>query len=72
MLFAQAMAGAQAEVSILRAFTLSRVFFIIHGTNASSPEEAMRNMGRIASPGMTATEKTIVDIQAEKRPSKGE
>ena len=44
----------------------------IHGINASSPEETMRNMGRIASPGMTATEKTIVDILAEKRPSKGE
>ena len=44
----------------------------IHGINAPTPEETMRNMGRIASPGMTATEKTIVDILAEKRPSKGE
>lgn len=44
----------------------------IHGINAPSPEETMRNMGRIASPGMTATEKTIVDILAEKRPAKGE
>lgn len=44
----------------------------IHGINADTPEETMRNMGRIASPGMTATEKTIVDILAEKRPAKGE
>ena len=44
----------------------------IHGINAPTPEETMRNMGRIASPGMTAAEKTIVDILAEKRPSKGE
>ena len=27
----------------------------------------MRNMGRIASPGMTGTEKTIVEIFEEKR-----
>ena len=44
----------------------------VHGINAPSPEETMRNMGRIASPGMTATEKTIVDILAEKRPAKGD
>lgn len=44
----------------------------VHGINADTPEETMRNMGRIASPGMTATEKTIVDILAEKRPAKGE
>lgn len=44
----------------------------IHGINADTPEETMRNMGRIASPGMTATEKTIVDILAEKRPTKKE
>ena len=38
----------------------------VHGINGASPEETMRNMGRIASPGMVGTEKTIVEIQAEK------
>jgi L-cysteine desulfidase len=36
--------------------------FSEHGINGNSPEETMRNMGLIASPGMTATEKTIVEI----------
>lgn len=30
----------------------------------------MQNMGRIASPGMTGTEKTIIDILEEKRTEK--
>lgn len=44
----------------------------VHGINGHTPEETMRNMGLIASPGMTGTEKTIVEIfenklhQAEK------
>lgn len=38
----------------------------VHGINGRTPEETMRNMGRIASPGMTETEKTIVAIQEEK------
>ncbi|MBQ8803386.1 MAG: serine dehydratase subunit alpha family protein [Tyzzerella sp.] len=38
----------------------------VHGINGRTPEETMRNMGRIASPGMTATEKTIVEIMQEK------
>lgn len=33
-----------------------------HGINGANPEETMRNMGLIASPGMVGTEKTIVDI----------
>ena len=33
-----------------------------HGSNGATPEETMHNMGLIASPGMTGTEKTIVDI----------
>ena len=36
------------------------------GINGFTPEETMRNMGRIASPGMTMTEKTIVERQQEK------
>ena len=33
-----------------------------HGINGATPEETMHNMGLIASPGMTGTEKTIVDF----------
>lgn len=39
----------------------------VHGINGCTPEETMRNMGRIASPGMTGTEKTIVEIFEAKR-----
>lgn len=39
----------------------------VHGINGRTPEETMRNMGRIASPGMTGTEKTIVEIFEDKR-----
>ena len=38
----------------------------VHGINGKSPEETMRNMGQIASPGMSATEKTIVEIMQNK------
>lgn len=38
----------------------------VHGINGATPEETMRNMGRIASPGMVGTEKTIVEIFEEK------
>ena len=39
----------------------------VHGINGKTPEETMRNMGLIASPGMTGTEKTIVVIFEGKR-----
>ena len=38
----------------------------VHGINGKTPEETMRNMGLIASPGMIGTEKTIVEIFEEK------
>lgn len=38
----------------------------VHRINGATPEETMRNMGRIASPGMVGTEKTIVEIFEEK------
>lgn len=38
----------------------------VHGINGRTPEETMRNMGRIASPGMVRTEETIVEIMSEK------
>ena len=34
--------------------------------NGATPEDTMRNMGLIASPGMTGTEKTIIDILESK------
>ena len=38
----------------------------VHGINGRTPEETMRNMGMIASPGMTGTEKTIVELLQDK------
>ena len=38
----------------------------VHGINGKTPEDTMRHMGFIASPGMTATEKTIVEIMQGK------
>ena len=41
----------------------------IHGINGASPEITMKNMGYIASPGMTGTEKAMVEILEEKSKS---
>ena len=38
----------------------------VHGINGVTPEDTMRNMGLIASPGMVGTEKTIVEIFEDK------
>lgn len=38
----------------------------IHGINGRTPEDTMRHMGMIASPGMVGTEKTIVEIMGQK------
>lgn len=38
----------------------------VHGINGKTPEDTMRNMGLIASPGMVLSEKTIVQIQESK------
>lgn len=38
----------------------------IHGINGRTSEDTMRNMGRIASPGMVKTEEVIVDIMKNK------
>ena len=37
-----------------------------HGINGKTPEDTLRDMGLIASPGMTGTEKTIVEIFEDK------
>lgn len=48
-------------------FALSNVHIDkVHGINGNTVEDTMRNMGLIASPGMVATEKTIVGIQESK------
>ena len=39
----------------------------VHSIIGKTPEQTFRNMGRIASPGMTATEKTIIDIFEDKQ-----
>lgn len=44
----------------------------IHGINGGTPEDTMRYMGMIASPGMVQTEKTIVEIMEQKRISEAE
>ena len=41
-----------------------------HGINGHSPEETMRNIGRIASPGMVETENIIVKMMREKKTEK--
>ena len=38
----------------------------MHGINGATPEDTMRNMGLIASPGMVKTEETILDIMKSK------
>ena len=39
----------------------------LHGINGNTPEETMRNIGLIASPGMSATEVTVLDIMKNKK-----
>mgnify|MGYP005795135657 FL=1 len=43
----------------------------VHGINGKTPEDTMRFMGQIASPGMTGTEATIMDILREKQAGQG-
>lgn len=65
-----AMKGIVAVDAAFRAAELSVEQVSIeacHGINGKTPEETMRYMGRIASPGMEGTEKTIVEIMKEKR-----
>ena len=39
----------------------------VHGINGATPEETMRNMGRIVPPRHGGTEKTLVDILRDKK-----
>lgn len=42
----------------------------VHGINGTTPEETMRNMGRIASPGMVAPKRPLRTFSETKRWSK--
>ena len=39
----------------------------VHGINGKTPEEIMRNIGLIASPGMVGTEKTIFESNMKEK-----
>lgn len=65
-----AMKGIVAVDAAFRAAELSIAQVSIdscHGINGKTPEDTMRYMGRIASPGMEDTERIIVEIMKEKR-----
>ncbi len=65
-----AMKGIVAVDAAFRAVELAMAHVCIdgiHGINGRTPEETMRHMGRIASPGMVETERTIVEIMEQKR-----
>ena len=64
-----AMKGVVAVDAAYRsaAMAMKNVYiYPVHGINGPTPEETMRNMGQIASPGMVGTEKTIVEILEHK------
>lgn len=64
-----AMKGIVAVDAAFRAVDLALAHVSIgeiHGINGKTPEDTMRYMGRIASPGMEETEKTIVEIMEHK------
>ena len=64
-----AMKGVVAVDAAYRAVELALTGISIdarHGINGCSPEDTMRNMGLIASPGMVETERVIVDIMKNK------
>ena len=63
------MKGIVAVDAVFRAVELAMsgvYIFSAHGINGKTPERTMEYMGRIASPGMIGTEKTIVEIFEEK------
>ena len=64
------MKGIVAVDAAFRAVELSMEHVCIdaiHGINGRTPEDTMRYMGCIASPGMVETEKTIVEIMEQKQ-----
>ena len=64
-----AMKGIVATDAAFRAVELAEKGICIeavHGINGRTPEDTMRFMGKIASPGMEETEKTIVEIMEQK------
>ena len=64
-----AMKGVVAVDAAYRcaAMAMKNVYiYPVHGINGTTPEETMQNMGRIASPGMVGTEKTMIEILESK------
>ena len=64
-----AMKGVVAVDAAYRcaAMAMKNVYiYPVHGINGTTPEETMQNMGRIASPGMVGTEKTMIKILESK------
>ena len=64
-----AMKGIVAVVAAIRSVNLALKDVCIeniHGINGKTPEDTMRHMGLIASPGMVQTEKVIVEIMEQK------
>ena len=54
-------AFSSAELALFDSFVSP-----VHGVGGRTPEETMRNVGRIAVPGMVETERVILDIMQEK------
>jgi L-cysteine desulfidase len=64
-----AMKGIVAVDAAFRAVDLALEHICIeeiHGINGRTPEDTMRHMGLIASPGMSETERTVVEIMENK------
>lgn len=62
----KARAGVQCAWDMSRLALQSLAVDSRHSILGSTPEKTMQNMGRIACPGMTHTEETILEILSEK------
>ena len=64
------MKGVVAVDAVWRAVDMAMrgvYIYSVHGINGATAEQTMENMGRIASPGMVGTEKTIIEILESKQ-----
>lgn len=62
----KARAAVQAAYDSARLAMTGQAVDSRHSILGTTPEQTMQNIGRIASPGMTGTEQTILDILADK------